>query len=143
MTFSKAREKRKKDNKSRLNEISNQKSKKKLLRVSLRLLRRLGPNLHKRINQRITRERKQHTDRRIPPAIVVILQIDRVQVIAAAGVLADPALLESIWVDEVVPRPGPCEVRGQVFGAGLALRRVEDGELGFFALDLAVEVDEH
>lgn len=108
----------------------------------LSLLRSLSPNLHKRINKRIPGKRKQNANRRVPPPIVVIQQVDRVQVVAAAGVLAHPALLERVRVDEVVPRPGPGEVRGQVFCAGLALRGVEDCEFGFFALDFAVEVGE-
>jgi len=110
----------------------------------LSLLRSLSPNLHKRINKRIPGKRKQNANRRVPPPIVIILQIDGIQIVAAAGVLADAALLESVRVDEVVAGTGTCEVRGQVFGAGLAAagRGVEDGEFGFFALDFAVEVDE-
>jgi len=108
----------------------------------LRLLRSLRPNLHERINKRIPRESEQDANRRIPPSVVVIQEVDRVQVVAAAGVLAHPALLESVRVDEVVAGAGTREVRGQVFCARLILRRIEDGEFGFFALDLAVEVDE-
>lgn len=108
----------------------------------LRLLRCLRPHLHQGIDKRITRKSEEHADSRVSPAVVVVKNVEREEVIATSGVLAHAALIESIRVDEIVPCARASHVGCQVFTARLSLGRVEDSEFGLLALDLTVEIDE-
>ena len=95
----------------------------------LRFLRRLRPHLHQGIDKRVTRNRKEHANSRISPSVIVVEDIDCVEVVTTTSVLAYAALVESVRIDEVVPRTGTCEIWCQVFTARLSLGRVEDSEL--------------
>ena len=108
----------------------------------LSLLASLSPELHEQVDQSVTRKRKQNTDRCIPPAVVVVIKVDSVQVVATTAVLADPAVSRRIAIDKVVASTRASEPSLEVLGAGLARWRVEDGELRLLAVDLPVEVHE-
>ena len=108
----------------------------------LRLLTRLSPQLHENINQRVTRNGKDDTDSRIPPSIVVVVQVDRVQVIASPSVLADSAVSSRLRVDEIRATAWSSHPCLEVFAAGLASWRIEHCELRLGAFDLPVEIRE-
>ncbi|KAK8219846.1 hypothetical protein M8818_000820 [Zalaria obscura] len=103
---------------------------------------RLSPQLHTQVNHGVTADCEDNNDSRISPTIVIVLQLQIVQVVTSPGVLADPASARRLRVDEVGPGAVALEVLGQVRGAGLAIRRIEDSELRLGALDLDVEAGE-
>ena len=108
----------------------------------LSLLASLSPELHEQVDQSVTRKREQNTDRCIPPAVVVVIEVDSGQVVATTAVLADPTVSRRIAIDKVVASTRASEPSLEVLGAGLARWRVEDGELRLLAVDLPVEIHE-
>ena len=103
-----------------------------------RLLRLLRPQLHQQIHQRIGTEGEKSHDGRIPPAIIVLLQIQRLQVIAPHRILAHLAPTRRIRVHQVRSRAGTAKVVRQIAPAGLTLRGIEYGELVLRAFDFGV-----
>jgi hypothetical protein len=108
----------------------------------LRLLAGLRPQLHQPKHERITRQRKNNADRCVSPAIVVAVEVDSVQIIAALRVLANLAIAYRVRVDQICPTSRASHPRLQVLAAGLSTWRVKPGELGFGALDIPVEICE-
>jgi hypothetical protein len=68
---------------------------------SLRLLRSLGPELHQRVHQSIRTEDENANNGGIPPAIVIILQVDSVEIVASIPKLANTATRRRLRIDEI------------------------------------------
>lgn len=67
-----------------------------------RLLRCLRPHLHQGEDKRVTRKSEEHANSCISPAVVVVQNVEREEIVATPAVLAYATLIESIRVDEVV-----------------------------------------
>lgn len=110
----------------------------------LDLLALLRPQLHEEIHQSIARNHVDDHYRRIPPAIVGLVEVHSAQIIAAGLVLTHLAIRSRLGVKQV--RTGPqwiLRVCSQVLAAGLVVGRIEDCELALLALDLLVEHGKH
>lgn len=105
------------------------------LLCSLRLLR---SQLHQQINQRIRTNRKNNHNPRIPPPVVILLQIHRVQIIAAPAVLAHATPSVRIGIHQVHARAHTLHEGGEVLAARGAVGRVEEGEFLFLAGDFRI-----
>ena len=82
--------------------LSQQENKEKMKRkLLLSLLGRLGPQLHECEHKSVTGKSKDDTDGSISPAVVVVLQVESSEVVAATGVLAHMAVGSGIRVDQV------------------------------------------
>lgn len=114
--------------------------KKKKTESLLRLLRLLRPQLHQSKDERVTRHGENYTDACVSPSVVIIVQVDGVEVITAALVLADMACTGSIGVGEICSGAGATGPGGEVLATCLTRGRIEDGEFGFLADDGDVEV---
>lgn len=108
----------------------------------LRLLGSLCPKLHKAINKRITTNSKDYADSDVPPAVVVVVDVDSLQVITTTGVLTDSALASSLWIGEVGMHAHALKVVRKVAGTRLTARRVENRKLRFRTQYLLVEYGE-
>jgi hypothetical protein len=118
---------------------------KQATRTSLRLLRSLSPQLHQRIHKRIRTKHKNNNNRRIPPTVVIILEVDGIEIITPIPKLANFATTRRVWINEIRTRPETLHIARQVITARRAIGGIEDRELAVLALHICVEdgEDEH
>merc|ERR1712070_208817 len=96
----------------------------------LRLLACFGPELHQQVHAGVGGDGKERHDPRIAPPVIVILQVQRVEVVSSAPVLTDPAVARRIRIREVGSSAESRQILGEVVGAGLAcVGSIEDGKL--------------
>lgn len=101
------------------------------------LLGGLGTELHQNVYQSVRADGKDDNNGRIPPAIVVLLQVEGSEVILTLGVRAHLALRRRIWVDEVADHAQALvEVVLQILAAGRSVGWVETRKLLFGALNV-------
>ncbi len=102
----------------------------------------LRPQLHQQIHHRITTNRKQHHNPRIPPPIKIILQINRVKIIIPTSILANLTSTRGTRICQVGSRTRPHLIRRQVLPTSLSRGRVKESEFRLGAVDWRRECGE-
>lgn len=101
-----------------------------------RPLRRLGSQLHRQKHQGVEHSSPQHNQPRIPPAVVLFIQIECLQVVLSSSVSAHLAVLRSAWVQKVCATSHALLIGGEIVAACLVGRGIEDRKLILFASDI-------
>ena len=97
-----------------------------IVKSFLSLLGRLGPQLHHDIDQPIKPQYKSNNDAHIPPAIVLLLNIQCSEKIAAPRVLADLTTRSVCRVEQSRGRAHALLVNLQIFATCLVRGWVKD-----------------
>jgi len=110
----------------------------------LRLLSLLRPQLHHQIHQPINSKHEHHHQARIPPTEILLVQVQRAQVVRTSRVLADLASDSVVGVEQVCSAAHAALVSGKVFLAGLAGWGVKEGDfVGFAGYGLVPGCEDH
>ena len=106
------------------------------IRLRRRPLRRLGSQLHHQEYQGVEHSSPQYNQPRIPPAVVLFVQVECLQVVLSSSVSAHLAVLRSAWVQKVRATSHSLLIGGEIVATCLVRRRIEDRKLAPFASDI-------